>query len=83
MEITYIQDTGKIIKKSLPLLPHHLFDIAIDMILGDASMYKISREAYIKFEQGYKQKILLDGLFSIFNTYIFMDTPGKRLFSSF
>ena len=52
------------------------------MILGDASMYKGSREAYIKFEQGHKQKIFLDNLFSIFKTYTFMEKPGKRLYLS-
>ena len=69
-------------KKSLFSLPQHLFDIAIGMILNDASMYKVSREAYIKFEQGHKQKIFLDNLFSIFKTYTFMEKPGKRLYLS-
>ena len=40
-------------KKTLPLLPQYCFDIAIGMILGDASIYKVSNKAYIKFEQGY------------------------------
>ena len=47
---------GKIIKKTLPKLPQDSFDIAVGMILGDATMYYVSREALIKFEQGVKQK---------------------------
>ena len=39
-------------KKSLPMISQDLFQISIGMILGDASIYKISREAYVKFEQG-------------------------------
>ena len=50
------------------------------MILGDACMYKVSREAYIKFEQGYKQKMFIDNLFTIFSTYTFMEKPGKRVY---
>jgi len=42
-------------KKSLPLLPLDLIEIAIGMILGDGSMYKKKIDALIKFEQGYKQ----------------------------
>ncbi len=69
-------------KKSLPLLPQHLIDISIGMILEDASMYKVSREAYIKFEQGYKQKLFVEHLFTIFRTYIFMEKLGKKLYLS-
>ena len=29
-------------KKTLPLLPKHCFEIAFGMILGDASIYKVS-----------------------------------------
>lgn len=35
-------------------VPKHIFDRAVSMILGDASIYKMSREAYIKFIQTYK-----------------------------
>ena len=65
-------------KKTLPLLPQHCFDIAIGMILGDASIYKVSNQAYIKFEQGYKQQAFLENLFDNLKTYCFMDKPGKR-----
>lgn len=65
-------------KKTLPLLPQHCFEIAIGMILGDASIYKISTQAYIKFEQGYKQQAFLENLFDNFKKYCFMDQPGKR-----
>jgi hypothetical protein len=65
-------------KKTLPLLPQHCFEIAIGMILGDASIYKVSTQAYIKFEQGYKQQAFLEHLFDKFKNYCFMDQPGKR-----
>lgn len=52
------------------------------MILGDGCMYKVSREAYIKFKQGYKQEMFIDNLFIIFNTYTFMEKPGKRVYLS-
>lgn len=55
-----------------------MFDIPVGMVLGDATMYKVSREAYIKFEQGYKQKVFLETLFTIFSRYTFMKEPGKR-----
>ena len=34
--------------------PSDLREIAIGMILSDACMYKISKDALIKFEQGYR-----------------------------
>jgi hypothetical protein len=49
------------------------------MILGDACMYKVSKHALIKFEQGYLQENFLFHLFDLFKLYCFMNTPGKRL----
>ena len=46
-------------KKSLPLLPSELEEVAIGMVLSDACMYKVSNHALIKFEQGYKQEEFL------------------------
>lgn len=66
-------------KASLPCLPDRLFDIAVGMILGDASWSKVSREAHIKFEQGYKQEAFLYHLFHQFHLYSFMEEPGKRV----
>lgn len=42
-------------------------------------MYKVSREAYIKFEQGYKQEAFAQHLFELCRVYCFMQAPGKRL----
>jgi hypothetical protein len=42
-------------KHNLPPLPPELAEIALGMILGDGSAYKVSKHAYIKLEQGYKQ----------------------------
>lgn len=61
------------------MLPTHLEEIAIGMILGDASIYKVSCEAYIKFEQGYKQEAFAHHLFDLFALYCFMAEPGKRV----
>lgn len=69
-------------KKNLPLLPRHVFGVAVGMILGDASIYKVSREAYMKFKQGHKQSFFLHHLFCIFKTYVFMEKPGKRFYLS-
>jgi LAGLIDADG DNA endonuclease family. len=63
----------------LPPLPLNLREIAIGMILSDACMYKKSKHALIKFEQGYLQEEFLLHLFSIFKVYCFMIEPGKRL----
>lgn len=66
-------------KKTLPKLPQDRFEIAIAMILGDATMYYLSREALIKFEQGVKQKEFLFHLFDLFSEYCFMTEPGIRV----
>ena len=42
------------------------------MILSDACMYKVSKHALIKFEQGYLQEEFLFHLFSLFKEYCFM-----------
>lgn len=66
-------------KKGLPMLPQYLREVAIGMVLGDAGMFKVSKEAGIKFEQGYAQEAFLRHLFDIFSTYCFMLAPGSRL----
>jgi hypothetical protein len=66
-------------KHSLPSLPPSSFEIAVGMLLGDACMYKVSKQAYIKFEQGSKQKLFLNHLFCIFKVYTFMEKPSTRL----
>lgn len=65
-------------KKSLPPLPQKSFDIAVGMLLGDATMYHVSREALIKFEQGWKQKEFCFHLFDVFYDYCFMKKPEIR-----
>jgi len=65
-------------KNNLPSLPPKLEAILIGMVLSDASMYRVSKEAFIKFEQGYLQEQFLYHLFDVFKTYCFMDSPGKR-----
>ena len=65
-------------KKGLPPLSQECFEIAFGMILGDATLYRTSREAHIKFEQGYKQKNFVYHLFDQFQTYCFMESPGIR-----
>jgi hypothetical protein len=48
------------------------------MILGDAGLHKVSKEAYIKFEQGYKQKEFIEDLYNKFRLYTFMESIGTR-----
>jgi len=48
------------------------------MVLGDATMYHVSREAYIKFEQGWQQKEFIFHLFDVFGDYCFMTEPKSR-----
>lgn len=49
------------------------------MLLGDATMYKVSKNALIKFEQGYLQESFINHLFALYKEYTFMTEPGKRL----
>lgn len=65
-------------KSTLPSLPQKLFEISVGMILGDATMYHVSREALIKFEQGYKQKEFVFHLFDMFSPYCFMEKAALR-----
>ena len=65
-------------KKTLPKLPQDCFDSAVGMILDDARMYYVSREALIKFQQGVKQKEFLFHLFDLFSNSCFMTEPGIR-----
>ena len=69
-------------KASLPSVPPRLQEIAVGMVFGDATMYRVSREAYIKFEQGHQQKPFVDHLFDEFKVYCFMEAPGIRFFLS-
>lgn len=65
-------------KRALPRLPQHLVEVAIGMVLGDASMYKVSTHALLKFEQGYAQLAFVLHLFDLFKVYCFMMEPGLR-----
>lgn len=65
-------------KSNLKPLPNTCFDIAVGMVLGDATMYHVSREAYIKFEQGWQQKEFVYHLFDVFGDYCFMTEPKER-----
>lgn len=58
-------------------MPQHLQEIAVGMLLGDASIYQVSTEAYIKFEQGYQQSDFVHHLCALFSTYCFMQQPPK------
>jgi hypothetical protein len=40
-------------KRSLPDLPSNLYEIAVGCLLGDACLYRVSKDTKIKFEQGY------------------------------
>ena len=68
-------------KKNNPKLNQYLRSVAIGMILGDAGIHKVGKDAYIKFEQGYKQKLFIDDLFEKFKLYTFMENLGIRYLS--
>ena len=65
-------------KKNNPKLSQYLRSVAIGLILGDVGLHKVGKEAYIKFEQGYKQKFFIEDLFDKFKLYTFMDKLGIR-----
>jgi hypothetical protein len=69
---TYWQDW----KRSLPGLTPVLREIAVAMVLSDASMQRVSKEAYIKFKQGYAQRAFVFALFELFAPYCFMEAPA-------
>lgn len=54
-------------KKSISSLSNNLYEIAIGCMLGDACMYRISKNTKIKIEQSYIHK---DYLFSAFGRFI-------------
>lgn len=65
-------------KKSMPNLPPHLFDIVIGCLLGDACMYRVSKDTKVKFEQGYIHEEYLFHLFNLFKDYTFHEEPYTR-----
>jgi len=66
-------------KRSLPNLPQNLQEIAVGTLLGDACLYRISRDTKIKFEQGHRYKDYLFSLFNLFKLYTFHEEPYTRL----
>jgi hypothetical protein len=54
----------------------------IGMVLSDATMYRVSREAHLKFEQGANQKEFLFHLFDMLKEYCFMLKPSPRHYVS-
>lgn len=56
----------------------HLFQICIGMVLSDATMYRVSREAYMKFEQGSQQFEFIQHLFAEMQQYVFIENIGIR-----
>ena len=55
-----------------------LFQLILGMVLSDATMYRVSHEALVKFEQGADQKEFLFHLFQESKEYCFMTEPGIR-----
>jgi hypothetical protein len=68
---TYWQD----IRKALPMLPPHLMEVAIAMVLSDAGLSMTSIDARMKVEQGYMQKEFVYHLFDLFKDYCFSVSP--------
>lgn len=65
-------------KKSLPNLPSNLQEIAVGSLLGDANLYRVSKDTKIKFEQGHMHKDYLFSLFNLFKLYTFFEEPYVR-----
>lgn len=65
-------------KKTLPIIGDVLFQVVLGIVLGDASIYRVSREALVKFEQGVNQKDFIFHLFELLKQYCFMAMPGIR-----
>jgi hypothetical protein len=63
-------------KNTLPPLPQDVFEVVFGMVLGDAGMRKKHQEAYMRFEQGVKQRDFLFHLFHILRPYCFAEQPG-------
>lgn len=66
-------------KRSLPNLPTNLYEIAVGSLLGDACLYRVSKDTKIKFEQGHIHKEYLFSLFNLFKVYTFQEEPYTRL----
>lgn len=66
-------------KKSICPIPQNLFDISIGCMLGDACMYRVSKDSKLKFEQGYMHKDYLFYIFNLFEQYTFHEEPYTRL----
>ena len=65
-------------KLSQPGLNAYLKSVVIGMILSDAGLHKIGKNAYIKFEQSRVQYGLIHNLYFLFNNYTFMEHIGVR-----
>jgi len=65
-------------KKTIPFLPPNLVAILIGCMLGDACMYRVSKDSKVKFEQGYMHADYLFFLFNLFKEYSFQDEPYAR-----
>lgn len=66
-------------KINRPNLNPILFQLCLGIALSDASMYRVSRHSYIKFEQGKMQKEFLFHLFDQIKDYTFIEIPGIRI----
>lgn len=66
-------------KREVSDLSPELYQILFGMILGNASVYLKGKNALIKFEQSYKNRIFLEHLFNLFKDYVHMEEPGIRL----
>jgi hypothetical protein len=66
-------------KNNQPNINSIQFEIALAIVLSDATIYKVSSNAYIKFEQGYKQEYFIKNLFNIFSDYTWISEPGIRI----
>lgn len=60
------------------MIDSKLFQLILGMVLSDATMYRVSHEALVKFEQGANQKEFLFHLFQECKGYCFITEPKIR-----
>lgn len=59
-------------------LPNNLLEIAVGLLLGDATLYRTKTEgAYMKFEQSYLNKEYVEFVLTIFEAWTFLNFPAQ------
>nr|QNH82615.1 LAGLIDADG endonuclease [Sterigmatomyces sp.] len=79
MKTNYRLPYWQALKNSKPMLSPVLMEIAIAMVLSDASMMFSGTQALMKIEQGYLQHEFVKHLWSLFSGYCWGDMYNTRI----